>query len=95
MLDNVIEKMHAEAGEYHRHFSEARTHTTSLFVPIALLDTIEMFKDCQHVSWIVLFCFIAFVVATMLFINVVFWGWSLYQDSLIRTHGPSHVIRWT
>ncbi len=106
---DTIEKMHAEAGEYHRHFSDVRTHTTSLFVPIALLGTIELFRDCGRIHWLVPLFFIVFTVLTTGFLNVIFWGWSLacrrletyYEEELEKDgveynperHGFRHLFR--
>ena len=77
IADDRIDRMRIEAGEYHRHFSEVRTHTTSLFIPIALLGTIEIFKEYKDIPWVVPACFIVFVLVATTYINWVFWRWSL------------------
>jgi hypothetical protein len=75
----ILRDMHRVAGEYHRHFSIARTTASSLFVPIGILTSISMLTTCkdQHSipTWAA-FAVILFIVFATLALNIVFSSWS-------------------
>lgn len=88
---DIIEHMHSTASQYHLHFSTVRTTSTSLVLPIGLLASVTMIAYPSFGCVFPIF-FVAFIVVTSLYLNIVFSGWSRacrrierYYESLLHT----------
>lgn len=68
--------MHSIASQYHLHFSNVRTASTSLLLPIGLFASVNMLVQCPKSAIFFPIFFITFIFLVTFLLNAVFSGWS-------------------